>query len=374
MRTALPNDGRWEGEVSLPEPSESFAEKTKTNIAMQVAVFTEPAYIFSEADKLDFLDVMGDMLHDVPSDMAMPTFVSTIRRDKYILVTSANEYSKNWLFNAIPKLGLWNGFKTLAIPAKEIPKLVKGLLWLPGKKKLSNEIILDRISKQNPLLKTSSWRIYSRHEEEHGTRLSVGVDECNAKHLSEIDNKPQWSTSRGVFTPIEALIAKKKTLKSQKQFKTNILEPSGVNDEVITKNFNQQVSGLVKHNDLKRKSKADSVSPELPREQVVNEAVRTGTEEKEQGFTPSRALARSPVSQRSASRPENKRKKMEGDYPGKGKITEFLNRTRSHSLPKIHFSPTDINNEQTQEAKRIDSAANTRTQNNNSKDDAVCTN
>lgn len=190
----------------------TFAEILKANTALQVAFYSEPTKIFSESEKLDFIDTIGDILFKLPEDAAMPNFVSTTRRDKYLIISASDEYSRDWLLKIASSITI-GAYKFHSIPANEIPKLKRGLLWLPGKLKRSDEELLDRLRKQNGNLSLENWKIIKRHEEPHGVRLLIGVPEQSINSLAAVENRPQWSTARATFTPIEEVIKRKKVKK-----------------------------------------------------------------------------------------------------------------------------------------------------------------
>lgn len=205
-----------EEQILIEDPasqhSGTFADILKANTALQVAFYSEPTKVFTESEKLDFTDVIGDILFHLPEDVAMPSFVSTTRRDKYLIVSASDESSRDWLLKIAPSISI-GAYRFHSIPANEIPKLKRGLLWLPGKQKHSDEELLKRLGKQNRNLSLENWRIFKRHEETHGVRLLVGVPEASITNLTSVNNRPQWSTVRAVFTPIEEVIKRKKLRK-----------------------------------------------------------------------------------------------------------------------------------------------------------------
>lgn len=356
--------------VNSEEGKESFADKLKCNLDLQVAIYCEPSKDVTELDKLEFLDQIGNELCNIPEGEEMPQFQYTIRREHYIIVEAANERSRDWLLGAAVTLKIWENCKTSTMLAKEIPKLAKGLLWLPGKKKLENIELLRRLGKQNPGLNTVDWRIFTRHEEDHGTRLFLGIKQEDVDFLHAADYKPQWSTSRGQFTPVEELINRRKTRKRIKDGReTNSSQPPnqdgrGTNqtsrirgntilNEALEGKKEQQTrmqktnkgpqsrparwksekrSGISAEGEgtysqvttpvsnLKRKPESSSPqssqnTPQNPEKDKTEKEI----------FTPTRVLARSP------KRLPKKQKSEQGSdvekQPTGGKITEFFKRT-----------------------------------------------
>lgn len=105
----------------------SYADKVKQDVDLQVAVYVEPSREFTDDDKGEFLDVMGNFLCEIPDDQEMPEFKQTIKRDNLLVVTAVNQYSCAWLLKTIPCMESLNGYKLLCSPMKEL-KYKKGLL------------------------------------------------------------------------------------------------------------------------------------------------------------------------------------------------------------------------------------------------------
>lgn len=191
-----------EGNTSCWNSGRSFADVVVNN-NLQVAVECNPKRQFSGEDRLEFIDAVGEAIFAL--DVGEPCFESTTCRGQYLIVTAKDDFSFQWLVNIVSNLEIWDGFTLRAFPANEIPKIKKFLLWLPGKKKLSEEEVLVRLSKVNSHLNCHKWRIFSRKEEAHGNRFLVGIEETMISLLKELDFKPYWSTVRGQLTPVDEL-------------------------------------------------------------------------------------------------------------------------------------------------------------------------
>lgn len=297
---------------------DSFADKLKSTPELQVAIFTEPLRVFTDDERLDIIDLIGNALYQTSENDPIPKFISTTRQGQYLIVTPEDEESKTWLMRTVPDLQIWEGTKLHVIPAKDATRMKKGLLWLPGRQKLENQEILRRIARHNPLLMTSEWRVLNRHEENHGIRLLIGLTEEAEQKLKEKDYRPQWSTTRAQFTPIEAVIERRKHLKQQKKV--------GKNEErkynLMTKNKDSNI------NSQKRKKMAeDSMEQGSPKENLepTPEEVEL-LQGRSDAFTPTRVLPRSPGNLKFIQRPVKKKKVKENvDSPKlSGKITEFF--------------------------------------------------
>lgn len=176
----------------------SFAEVLKGTNDLQVAIRTEPARQFSPEERLDFIDAMGDTIFCDPG--CVPRFESTSIRGNFLIINAVDDFSFQWILSNASKMSIWPECSLIAIPAKDIPRLVKGLLWLPGRKPIPSQELLLRLGKLNPTLLCEKWRVFSRKNESHGVRVLVGFEESGLAALKEVDMKPFWSTVRGQVT------------------------------------------------------------------------------------------------------------------------------------------------------------------------------
>lgn len=234
----------------------SFADKLKLNPDLQVAVSTESLRVLTDGERLDFIDSIGDAIAAIPEGEKSPKFLSTVRRDTHIIVTADDEFSRDWLMMLLPNTRLWGDEQVKVMLAKNLPKMKKGLLWLPGKKTLEDKEITSRLRKQNPGINMENLRIMSRHHEEHGTRLAVSLDQATFEYMSELEFKPFWSTVRAQFTPIEDVVKRRKeakTIKTQKQ----AAKQHGKKDGNLKSKSNTTSTQI---NAIKRKT-SDLVSP-----------------------------------------------------------------------------------------------------------------
>lgn len=202
------------------ENNSTFAAVLKNNEDLQVAFYADPPKPFSSENRLDFVDAMGDII--AKSD-DVPYFESTVCRDNFLIVTAGDDFSYQWLLTNAVNVDIGQGFPLKLMPAREIPKLKKILLWLPGRRILPDAEILVRFGKANPSISCKEWRVFSRKDEPHGCRLLVGVDEASFGNLQAVHLKPYWSTVRGQVTPVDDMIAmnverKKRHIKAKARY------------------------------------------------------------------------------------------------------------------------------------------------------------
>lgn len=175
----------------------TFAEVVRNNEELQLAISTVPPKEFTGEDRLDFIDSMGELIFTKAVNSVAPKFENTHCRGNYLIVTAADKFSFDWLKSNVTAFEIWQGFTISVMPVADIPKLKKALLWLPGRKAVSDEESLSRLNKMNPESKCLTWKIFSRKEESHGTRFLIGIDESL---LQSTNMNPYWSTIRGQIT------------------------------------------------------------------------------------------------------------------------------------------------------------------------------
>lgn len=337
--------------TDISESKETYATKLRKVPELEAAIFSEPLITFSDDDRLDIIDGLGNELYKLPDTVEMPKFISTVRRDTYIIIQADNEYSRDWLFDVVPSLTLLNNRKLFCMPAKDLPKMKKGLLWLPGKQKLENSEILARLKRHNNNINPLSWRVFSRHEEKHGLRLLIGISEEDEAILNKSDNRIQWSVSRATYTPLSMVIDRKKRLKNY--LKTTKEKEKPINNQPISKDNTHSPEGVEEVSNVLLPSQNDNVivSNLLKRKGDLNQSTEDSAliSSKDQNvddasdsissspFIPSRNLMRSPSSIRNEKILKRKKTEKNGDKMASGNIMKFLssNMKQSVSAPNL---------------------------------------
>lgn len=336
---------------ALSESTETYATKLRKVPELEAAIFSEPLMTFSDEDRLDIIDGLGNELYKLPDATEMPKFTSTVRRETYIIIQADNEYSRDWLFAVIPTLNLLSNRKLFCMPAKELPKMKKGLLWLPGKQKLENAEILSRLKRHNDNINPLSWRVFSRHEEKHGLRLMIGVSEDDETTLSKYDNRIQWSVSRAIYTPLSMVIERRKKFKKdvkvtkEKELYTDLLPKNIGNihkpkssEEVSNLPITSQTENEKISNFLKRKGDLSQSNEDSPlissKDKVIDD---TSENTSFSPFLPSKNLMRSPSSTKNEKILKRKKIDKHGDKMASGNIMKFLssNMKQSVSAPNL---------------------------------------
>ncbi|XP_069701936.1 uncharacterized protein [Periplaneta americana] len=165
---------------------------------LQVAIFKDSGwYGFTQEELLEFVDAVGELI-SATEHGSPPRFESTRSYKRSLVVTAADEQSKEWLVKHLPLIKPWpNVTLTLASPPE---KLQNAKIWIPGKKHMSNEDTLIALNKQNPGIEASSWRILERKEERHGLRLVIGLDAKSISFLETINFQPYIKAMRATVT------------------------------------------------------------------------------------------------------------------------------------------------------------------------------
>lgn len=299
----------------------SFADVLKGPSDLQVAIRTEPPRQFTPEDRLDFIDAIGETIFQDPG--CVPTFESTSIRGNFLIVNAVNEFSFQWLLSNSSKLFVWPDSSLVALPASEIPRLKKALLWLPGRRRIPTPEILLRLEKFNPLLDCRKWRVFSRKEEAHGCRVLVGFEDSLLEALKEIKMKPFWSTVRAQVTLVDEVRTKRKNSRKARTVQGS-LNAESHSQPVHTDEVNSESIPVDPDIVTSQISKKDDAVQLKPEENASCTPVNKETHGKE---VPTKTIAK----------PARKGSKGNGSTP---KITNFL---RMKSLENSTVTNPNVN-------------------------------
>lgn len=155
---------------------------------------------FSEDQLLEFLDAVGEAITQTPTGSGTPLqFSSTHLWRGQLLVTAANQASKDWLLRSLNEIRPWGDVNLVALDPATL-RLKRALLWVPGKKALSDKDTLSALERQNPGLACSKWKVWNRKMEPQGLSLVVGVDEKSITTLQGLNFQPYYSATRAQVT------------------------------------------------------------------------------------------------------------------------------------------------------------------------------
>lgn len=140
----------------------------------------EPEADFSEVQLSEFSDAVAEAVLQTPSgsSTALPQFISTRSWRQHLLITAANEYSRDWLLRELVNIQPWEGVRLIATDPTAL-RLNRATIWVPGRRHRPDQEVLRILELQNPGLVCTNWRIRMRREEERGLLLVVGIDNAS---------------------------------------------------------------------------------------------------------------------------------------------------------------------------------------------------
>jgi hypothetical protein len=107
----------------------------------------------------------------------------------------ANDRTLKWVFETVPTLHPWEGAELECIHFSDLPRPVRGSVFVPGPTLEPSEI-LKGLENQNPGLKTDGWIIFGQKREPKGILLHLGLDEPSVPRLEALGFKPFFALSR----------------------------------------------------------------------------------------------------------------------------------------------------------------------------------
>jgi len=90
------------------------------------------------------------------------------------------------------------GCAFIVMKATDRPKQTKVRVWIPGPAS-EPKVVLARLTKQNPSLKTDEWRLIHREAKDTGQLLVLGISLASLKALKELEGRPYLELSRVYF-------------------------------------------------------------------------------------------------------------------------------------------------------------------------------
>ena len=136
------------------------------------------------------MDKLGSGIH--------PKFSECRHREGTLRITCADQATKDWLGGLTSQEEPWEGAKLRFVEAKNLPKPVRTMVWVPGPV-LEPEKIISRIAVQNEGICTESWRVVDRKEDSKGQQLVVLMDQTSWDTLGKVDHRPYLNFSRVAF-------------------------------------------------------------------------------------------------------------------------------------------------------------------------------
>ena len=167
----------------FPEPS-SFKEALVGGRKMAIAPSDYPESTLTPEQGDLVMRGLGEAMDAIPKGMAVPRFEECRFVQGILWITCTDAAAKHWLKEAANNLKPWEGASLQIMERECLPRLRKMATVIPGPPE-KTDVILQRIGRQNPDLRTQLWRVWGRREAERSVHLILGVDAESHKALSK---------------------------------------------------------------------------------------------------------------------------------------------------------------------------------------------
>lgn len=101
-----------------------------------------------------------------------------------LLLTCADEATREWLTIVVPELRPWEGASLKLVNAKDLPKPMTGVAWVPNAD-LDPKKLVHRLELQNPQVGCGHWRVLNRKFEEKGQTVTFSFDRSSYEALKD---------------------------------------------------------------------------------------------------------------------------------------------------------------------------------------------
>ena len=167
----------------FPEPS-NFKEALVGGRKMAIAPSDYPESTLTPEQGDLVMRGLGEAMDAIPKGMAVPRFEECRFVQGILWITCTDAAAKQWLKEAAKNLKPWEGASLQIMERECLPRLCKMATVIPGPPE-KTDVILQRIGRQNPDLRTQLWRVWGRREAERSVHLILGVDAESLEALSK---------------------------------------------------------------------------------------------------------------------------------------------------------------------------------------------
>lgn len=151
-----------------------------------------------------------------------PRFSEVRLREGALMISCPDRDTWTWLEQTVRASSLWEGAKLSVIDAKEVPKPVRTMVWIPGPA-TKPDTVLHRLAIQNPGLITKNWRVVNEKQDPKGQQLIILMEEKSWKRIQEkLHGKPYLNFSRVQF---KVLGVRKEGTKDNKEGQMEVDQP-----------------------------------------------------------------------------------------------------------------------------------------------------
>lgn len=133
-----------------------------------------------------------------PEGAIAPRFTECRHRGGALHITCSDQDTCDWLAGMLQQEVPWEGAQLRFVEAKNLPKPVRTLVWIPGPIEEPQKL-LDRVEKQNRGLSTKEWKVVDRKEDPKGQQLVVLMDQTSWDKMGAYDHRPYVNFTRITF-------------------------------------------------------------------------------------------------------------------------------------------------------------------------------
>ncbi|XP_076753023.1 uncharacterized protein LOC143424676 [Xylocopa sonorina] len=146
------------------------------------ATYPEISLTFKQAQKIE--QALCEALDNIPEERPVPRFEGWQYEEGAISITCKDAAAKTWLREIVADIKPWEGASFTIYDG--LPKLKRMATTIRGPI-VETRVILQRMKRQNPGLRTHLWKVFRRKEDTEVIHLVLGVDVLSYEKLKETD-------------------------------------------------------------------------------------------------------------------------------------------------------------------------------------------
>ncbi|CAL7943735.1 unnamed protein product [Xylocopa violacea] len=160
--------------------------------------YPEISLTFKQAQKIE--QALCEALDNIPKERPVPRFEGWRYEEGAISITCKDAAAKTWLREIVADIKPWEGASFTVYDG--FPKIKRMATAIRGPI-VETEVILERLKRQNPGLRTHLWKVFKRKEGTEVIHLVLGVDVLSYEKLKEADFVAFVGLSRALFREIQ---------------------------------------------------------------------------------------------------------------------------------------------------------------------------
>lgn len=158
------------------------------------ANYPESSLTFKQAQKIE--QALCEALDSIPEDRPVPRFEGWQYEEGAISISCKDDAAKTWLREIVADIKPWEGASFAVY--NELPKLKRMTTSIRGPV-VETEVILQRLKRQNPGLRTHLWKVFKRKEGIEVIHLVLGMDVLSYEKLKETNFVAFVGLKRALF-------------------------------------------------------------------------------------------------------------------------------------------------------------------------------